>query len=208
MKNDLYFVPLNFKPMRKNFLLILFLIGVLFSNAQSNDPALNKRLSEYLVANKELNFEKIMEYIHPKLFEMVPKELMIQAMKETFENEELKASLDSMEIISVGEVFDHESASYRKIDYSLVMDLSLANSNNNLDSTFINLMKASFEEAFGDATVTYSYEKKSFHISGKQFMIAVRDKKDAPWMFLGYKKDNTLIQFLFPKAVIEKFNLL
>ena len=88
--------------MRKSFLLIFFLIAVLFSSAQSNDPALNKRLLEYLAANKELNFEKIMEYIHPKLFEIVPKEMMIQAMKQTFENDQLKVSLDSMDIISVG----------------------------------------------------------------------------------------------------------
>ena len=69
-------------------------------------------------------------------------------------------------------------------------------------------MKASFEQAFGDAIVTYNQEKKLFHISGKQFMIAIRDKNDGPWMFLGYKKDNTFIQFLFAQAVIKKFNLL
>jgi len=194
--------------MRKNFLLICFLFGVLFSGAQSNDPALNKRLSEYISANEDLNLEKIMDFIHPKLFEIAPRELMIKALKEVFESDEFKASMDSLEIISVDDEFKYEGISYRKVQYSMVMDFRFVDAEKTSDSVFVNLLKTSFSNAFNDAIVSFDKEKNSFHIKGYEFLIAIKDKENALWMFIGHEKNKMLMEYIFPKAVIEKFNLL
>jgi hypothetical protein len=178
-------------------------IGV---SAQSEDNALNSRLNEYMKYTRDLNFEKLMDYIYPKLFKMAPREAMVDAMKSSFENETMKITLDSLEIGNVSAPFVHEGIIYREISYSMVMDLRFLDTSNLDDPDFVNLMKTNFSEMVEGAQVTFERNKNNFHIRGKNSMLGVKEK-NVEWTFIGTEKNKIMAEFLFPKEVIKKFNL-
>lgn len=191
--------------MRFLILALLFLIPP-FTFCQSNDAALNQRLSDYLAANNRLDYETIMSYIHPKLFQVATKESMIAALKQAFNNDQIAMHLDSMQVESVSPVFSHNTSAYRKVGYVMTMDMTFKDSSRLKDPNFVATMKTSLAKTF-KGTAAYEPVTKTFHLRGRQFMIAVKDKGQ-PWMFIGHKADRSLNEFLFPQAVIAKFRLL
>ena len=188
-------------------MVVLFSVAANHVSAQSEDNALNSRLNDYMKHTRDLNFEKLMDYIYPKLFKMAPREAMVDAMKNSFANEMMKITLDSLSIAGVSAPFEHDGIVYREIDYSMVMDLRFLDTSNLQDPDFVNLMKTNFSEMLEGAEVIFEKNKNNFHIRGKDSMIGVKEK-NAEWMFIGTKKNKTMAEFLFPKEVLKKFNLL
>lgn len=188
-------------------LLLLFLsVSLSVSFGQSNDAALNKRLAAYLEANRKLDFESLMNFIHPKLFKVASKEAMVEGLRQSFNNDKMQIQLDSMEITQVGPVFAYGTTAYRKVDYFMVMDVQFTEKEKLGDSTFVKLMEKNFARVFR-GSAAYNAGTETFHVRGNQFMLAIKDAGQ-PWMFIGHKADKALNEFLFPKAVISKFNLL
>jgi len=156
--------------------------------------------------SSELNFEKIMDYIHPSLFRIVPKETMLQALKAPFESDDVKISLDSLEVVQVSPVFSFAGSDYRKVTYRIVMDMYFSDKEAVEDKAFIDLVLNGLQGEFPNSKVSFDKTKKSFHISGRDILIAIKDK-NAQWMFIGAEKDQELMEKLFSKEVREKFQL-
>ena len=190
--------------MHKLFFLFLFSLLFSFAKAQSDDKALNTRLNEYMAWSSQLNFEKIMDYIHPSLFRIIPKQTMLEALKAPFESNEVKVTLDSLAVLEVSPVFTHNSSDYRKVKYRVVMDMYFTDKEAVENNSFIDLVLSGLQGEFPDSKVSFDKSRKSFHISGTDILIAIKDK-NTQWMFVGTEKDNELMDKLFAKEVREKF---
>ena len=175
--------------------------------AQTSDAQLNQRMQTYLQLNKNLNFDALMEYIHPVLFTVAPKEAMKQSLEQAFNNEEMKIRIDSIAILQVGADFKEGEALYKKIDY--FMTLSMVFKDNQLeDEEFRNAMTEGMKQGFAGKQVGYDAAKKAIVVSGSEVMFAIKDTAATPWMFLGYEKNPELIKRVFPPGVIAHFKLL
>ena len=86
------------------------------------DPALKTRMNDYFRLTMDLNLEKLMNYVYPKIFEQASREQMISEIKGSFENEEMKAQIDSIHVDKVSPAFQVEDGEYVKVYYSMRMN--------------------------------------------------------------------------------------
>lgn len=195
--------------MRKHlFTLLALLASVVVFAQKSSDPELNKRISEYMRLTEQLKFDEVMDYTHPKIFTIAPREQLVEIFKTSFDNESMKISFDSTGIISISEPFKLESASYRRIDYWMAINITFKDTSALADESFVSNMKTSLANGFPGAKIEYNKATKKFEINTSTLMIAIKDDAQKPWMFLGYQKnDNGLSKMLYPQEVLDHFKL-
>jgi hypothetical protein len=191
------------------FLLLLSFFTFAVSAQNSTDAQLNKRLQTYMTLSKELDFAGVMDYMHPKLFTIVPKEQLVQTMETAFNTPGMKITFDSMAVVAIGPVYKTGSASYRKVDYFMSMSISLGDSLDLTDKQVADIMLASFKQGFPGKKVSVATATNSILVSGKELMFAIKDAQAPEWLFLGYDRSNPkMVQQLYPKPVRQHFKLL
>src|SRR5438067_11578732 len=71
-------VAYKFTGQMKKFLLLAALLPAIFCSAQSkDDAAFKQRLEEYMRLTRQLRFEEIMNFTHPSMFAIVPKDQLV-----------------------------------------------------------------------------------------------------------------------------------
>lgn len=193
--------------MRKYLLLPVVVFSSLLTFAQSSDADLNRRIDEYMRLTRELKFEALMDYTHPKIFAIAPKEQLVEVFKQSFDNESMKIDFDNTGIHNVSDDFKVKEVSYRKIDYWMSIHVTFKDTAALNDEGFITNMTSAFSTAFG-GTVNFNKTAKKFEIKASSIMIAIKDSTFTEWMFLGYQKNEVLLKQLYPQEVIEHFKLL
>ncbi len=192
--------------MPKIISLISFFLLAITGFAQP-DTALSKRLEEYIRLNKELKFEELMEYIHPSLFKLAPKDQLIEVFKKVYDNDEMKISIDNLEKRSISDLYALNGVQYHKVDYYMVMRMKFKDESKTLDSSFVNSMTTSLEAALPKKKVSYDAAGNQFFIKGTDVLMAIKDSPKSNWLFLGYDAGNEIIKQLLPMELIEHFNL-
>jgi hypothetical protein len=194
----------------KRLTFFVFILASFATHAQKTDDAhLDNRLQEYISFNKQLNFEKVMDYTHPKLFTIVPRKTVIKSLQEAFNGKEIKMSFDSMSVMSVGPVYKFNATSYRQIVYFMKMTVSLPDSSDLDNQELAEYMVLSFEAAFPGKKIAIDAQNNSIIVAGTEKVFAVKDPTVADWMFLGYDKSKgDLNRRLYPKKVQQYFGIL
>ena len=191
------------------FLLLLPLFTFTVSAQNSTDAQLNKRLKTYMTLSKELDFAGVMDYMHPRLFTLLPKEQLVQTMETAFNTPGMKIAFDSMAVTAISPVYKTGSATYRKVDYFMSMRISLSDSLDLSDKQLADIMVKSFKQGFPGKKVVVEAASNSVLVSGKDLMFAIKDAQATEWMFLGYDRSKPkLAEQLFPKTVRQHFKLL
>ncbi len=168
---------------------------------------LEQRLSEFMKLNDEMNLEKIMDYIYPKLFDIAPRNEILKAMKDGFDNAEVKVELDSMKVDKIYPVFEMDKGSYAKITYSMVMLMNFKNSKDSAaasDNSQNEFIKASIAEKYGEENVTMDEATGVIRIRTASPMVAVKDESAKEWCFVNLNDDDPMINKLFSKEVLDK----
>ena len=189
--------------------IILSLMCVLsFSTFAQEDTILSSRLEKYMLLTKQLDFEKLMDYIHPDLFKIAPKEKVIETFQNAFNNEMIEIIIDSTSVSDISPSFIYHEVVYKKIDYYMSMQLKFKDTSVWEDDEFVKSMSEQLKKGFENMNINYIKEKNYFRIDGINIMFAIKDKRQSVWMFLGYdKRQATIVEILFPGEVLTHFNL-
>jgi hypothetical protein len=178
------------------------------STLAQRDTSLQRRLDEYLAANRQLDFEKLMNYIHPKLFEIVPREQMIELFKSVFDNPQMTISMDSMSVTGISKSFNFNGAEYKKVDYYLGMSMRFKDSTLLKDQDKISQIQEGVKTSMGAEKVKYVAENNSLAIDAKKIMFAIKDNPRTQWMFVGYEpQQREIMKTLIPEEVLTNFKL-
>lgn len=195
--------------MKKLTVLLLPFFFFAASAQKATDALLTKRLNEYFTFTKNLELDKAMDYMHPKLFAIAPKDQLIATMKAAFNQPEMKFSFDSMAVRAISPVFKAGTETYRKVDYYMSMSITLSDSLDLESPELAAAMESSFATGFPGKKISIDTETNSINVKGTELLFAIKDPKATQWMFLGYDRNNPqLIKLLFPKAVRQHFKLL
>jgi len=190
----------------KRFLLCCVVLISLQSIAQ-NDSSLMRRLDEYMMLNKKMDFEKLMDYIHPNLFNIASKEQMAEMFKSAFDNEALTIRMDSLSVIAISPSFSNKGSLYRKVDYYISLSLKFKDSSILKDDESVATSIAQMKSAMDADNVKYIKSDNRLQIDSRKIMIAIKDNAKE-WMFLGYEaKQSDLMQSLVPVEVLKNFKL-
>ncbi|NOT49770.1 MAG: hypothetical protein HOP10_00660 [Chitinophagaceae bacterium] len=196
------------------FVLIAFLFIACGGNSSKDktenttggiDPALEKRLAEYMKLNEELDFNRLMDYIYPKVFDLAPREDMVEAMEDFFKSEEIKVKLEDLKIDKVHPVFTVKDGSYAKIDYSMVVLFDMSSEGDSMEKKEQNdLIVKSMAEKYGEGNVGIDKETGMIRVRMGTPMIAIKDEIVKDWSFISYKKDDPFLDKILSKEVQDK----
>lgn len=192
-------------------ILCTLLLFALFSAVRAQggaDTALQNRLERYLRLNREQKFDSLMAYVHPALFRQIPRESLLQFFKKTFDNDDMRVIVDSAVVSSVSAPFTFREAQFRKVDYRMVLTLKLKDSSITALPENIGRVTGTLQTAFPGSQVSYLPFSHDFQVKAPNFLFAIKDRPSAPWMFLGYQKNEEFVKKLFPQEVIDHFHLL
>jgi hypothetical protein len=189
-------------------LFIVTLLSISLFAQDKADANLNRRLQTYMKLTRELNFEEIMNYTHPKMFALAPRDQMVQLFRQTYDNDQFKMLIDSTSIIAIGPSFKVGVTDYRKVDYGMKLNIRFKDTSSTSDPAFVSTVIENLKQGFPGADVNFDQAKKAFMVRAASFMFAIRDNELSEWMFLGYQKNEEMVKLLYPQEVIEHFKLL
>ena len=136
-------------------------------------------------ASYTMDFENVLNYTHPKVFETVTREQMIQALNDSFENENFKIRL-------VHENPTFTFSELKKIDDKTLCIITYTNA---IRMTLVEkvtpekaeILLNSFKQSNEYKTLIFEKERNSFFLEGKATMIAVAEESTKnEWKFVNY----------------------
>ena len=188
------------------FLCLLFAQFILFGQ---KDSSLERRLAEFMQVNDEMDLNKVLDYTYPKLYTIVPRDQMLEALQNTFDNESVSIRLDSLHVTTIYPVFTLENGSYAKVIYS--MNMLMAFKDNKEDSLTPekkkerdDFMLSSLSEQYGAGNVSIDPVSGYLKIKMVSPMVAAKDEYAKQWSFVNFKADDPITNRLFSKEILKK----
>lgn len=162
---------------------------------------------QYVEAN---NSKEIINYMHPKVFETIPKEQMKAGMDQMLNNKDMKIEFLSSEINYMSDIIENEGSSYVNIDYTNEMRmlfLSEKDKSIKAKTAFMDFMKKTMETQFGADNVILDAENLALMVTVNSDLYAVYNKAFAGWKFVGNDDAMTsVINTIIPEKVRLAFN--
>lgn len=187
---------------------VLFLILPLTAQENSEDTVLTNRIKIFFSHNKNLDFKSVVEFVHPSLFKIVPKEKFIESLEQSFTDDEIEIGFDSMNLGAISNPFVLKNVTYRKVNYFTKLHLIMQDEEDFEDSLFQEMMISALKVGFPDSEIVFNTDRKSFDVSSSSAMIAIKDEETEPWFFIEANKNYSFIlERIFPEEVISHFNL-
>ncbi len=167
--------------------------------------SMEQRLSEFMKATENMELEKSLDYTYPKLFTIAPREQVLQAMRDGFDNEEVKVKLDSVKVEKVFPFFEEGNGSYAKILYSMVMTMTFATDSAHANSPEKNeQMRSVMAAQYGEENVSMDPATGILRIRQASPMVAAKDEHSNDWTFVNLKEGDPLMNKLFSKEILDK----
>jgi len=174
------------------------------AESKTSNASLEQRLQEYRKLNEELNIDKLMDYIYPKLFTLAPREDMVKGMKDFFASDEIKVVIDSLTIDRIHPVFQIGDGSYAKVEYSMVMRMDMSPKDTVEDEGQNEMIVQTMRAQYGEENVDIDKATGMIRIRTVNPMVAVKDEYAKEWSFVSLKEDDPMINQLFSKEVLDK----
>lgn len=181
----------------KNLKLVtLAMILSLGAFAQSQKDVRNL-LDEYETAMVDRQWAKSLDYVYPAMFEVVPREMMEQAIATTFNDTSVvRMGFKSMELLEVSDVYEEDELSYSFADYSMVMTMTLIGEKTDEE---IETFRSAMAGQFGEDNV--SVDGKTLYITADNRMAVIRKTGEEKLYMLELKEELMQIMSSFMSDV-------
>lgn len=187
--------------MNKVYFLCLFLFTQTAVFAQSDAEEIKQTVVEYMAIVENKEYQKTMDYLYPKLFEIVPKSLMEETLKKQAEDTDLVIELQNSAIQKISKVLLVDGVKYALVDYTFLMTMIIPEE----DKEGLETMKVLFEAHYGKKNVVLDTDKRAFDINVSSAAYLIRDPQYKGWKFLERKKEMLpLLEKMLPKKVLKK----
>ncbi len=190
-------------------------IGALFicfaGSAQELTPAdkseLESRLGTFMDLTAKEDYNGLMDYIYPKLFDFASREQMIEVFS-GLEALGIDMIIDKVTIDKIESLHQEGENRYVLGTYSLNARIVLVS--DELKTTeAAEQMQAAFALQFAENAVSYDKDNYTININGGiKHLVAVNETKyKGLWYFVEYDQNNPdVLAILLPKEVIDKVN--
>ncbi len=192
----------------KKYLILLLLLTSLRCICQTDQDLVRTTFVSYFKTIEEKNNSQTIEYIYPKLFEMYPKDKMLESMNKAQKDTTTIVSFNNLQIKSISKVLEIESGKYCLINYSSKMAYQYIVPQNatedQLSSIDIKAMFAyqMFKERYGDKNVKLDEKNKVINVNIASAAYAIKEM-DKEWKFLEKKENQQeMLRKLLPEKVV------
>lgn len=179
--------------------LILFVQTTVF--AQTDVAAIKQTVVDYMEIVENKNYLKTMDYLYPKLFDIVPRKEIEESLKTQLEETKIQVDIKNSEIGNVSKVLLVKGAKYALVDYSFLMIMIIPEE----DKDGLEDMLEIFKSNYGAGNVSLDVEKRAFNIQMLSAAYVINDPEYNGWKFLERKKELLpLLENMLPKKVLRK----
>jgi len=187
--------------MKQKFTLLLLAIALSINVfAQTDKKEITNTFNAYKTTLDSLQLEKSMDYIYPKLYEIVPKEQLVAAFKKTFSDTNLKIKFSNIKLKSISETINFNKVKYALISYSFSMDFTFN------EKYSIEQIYTVYQQKYGKNNVQKNDKTRTINIQMDKLFYAINDPKYGDfWRFLEKNvSQKKMLEKLIPKEIIEK----
>ncbi|MEY8849377.1 hypothetical protein AB9K26_11205 [Psychroserpens sp. XS_ASV72] len=194
--------------MKQVITLALCCLLSLSSLAQSDKTIIQNHVETYFEYMTNQNFDGVLDYMYPKVFDMAPRSQMKLGMEQMFNAEGMKIAFLSNDVTNVSDLIDFEGKNYALINYNSKMKMTFLSEQNQPEEDqkgFLTFMKATMETQFGEGNVTDELETMSLIVNMDATMYAIKDPNYEGWKLLGNDDAmKTLVDTIIPEEVKSK----
>lgn len=185
---------------------VLFLLINYLCFSQSIET-LKSDCAEMYEATYNMEFEKILDYTHPKVFEVADRETMLSILDETFQNDQLRIRLvHPKTTFTFSEVKEIEGKKICVVEYPQAMRMIFENP---LSEEKKNSIEESLKTTMTSKKITFEKDRNAFYIDGKDIMIAVSEEATQnKWKLINYDKSQPqLLNMILGENVVKQLGL-
>jgi len=205
----------NSKNMKKIISTIAFLILIVSCSVTKKafqtegQNAIRNDFTSYLSFMSNEEFNKAFDYFIHELFDVVPKEELVELMEEQFNTPGVEMSLEKDKILEVEKIKKVEGEFYSKLKYSLLVKMKIEmvkekNETEKAKEKRINMAKLILQRELDAETVVYNYETDFFEIFVEEDVLAISENGQSNWKFLIIEEDNNeIIKAIIPEKVLK-----
>ncbi|MGX7668262.1 hypothetical protein [Flavobacterium pedocola] len=185
-------------------LIALFFLSLLQAQSVSELKTSTQKIYE---ASYNMDFNGILDYTYPKLFDIVKRETMYETLDKTFQNEQFgvrfvypNPKFTFSELKKIG------NQTFCIINYKGAIRMKFEEK---IDDATAQTMITSFKESMKDKKITFEKDRNSFLIEGNDVMIAVSDAlTQNKWRFVNYDiAQKTFLDKVIPEAIRKQLGL-
>lgn len=184
----------------RTLLLILVLIVSSTAQSQNVNSEIEKIYKQYNELLKAKDFDKVLDYSHPALFESYPKDQVKAGLEQIFNNPQIEIELSDPVLSEFTNAKQLESKYYVRFKSVQVtkMKFGFVESQTGKDKeNTVNTLKQNLTQQFGEGNVAYDTQTGFFVVTASSKMLAVSDDKKA-WKFVDIGNPQM-------KPILEKF---
>lgn len=188
--------------MKQFVFIFLFLFLVKLLNAQA-DSSLSGRLQAFMKANADMNYEGILDFTYPKIFKLAPRELMLEEIRNTFENEEMTVKMDSLRVDSIYPVFTIGDGHFARVRYSFIMIMHfLPEDDPDEEEEKLEAILEGMKIQFGENNVRI--QDGAIRIAVTSDLVAVKDEYATDWCFMDILNNKEMNDLILDKEVLKQ----
>jgi hypothetical protein len=191
--------------MKKAAIVLSMMLVILNAPAQNQKDSIDllNRLEIFYKSNESLDYEKMLDFMYPKIFTLSSREETKASIENTFNNEELSMKMDSLKTIEIFPFFSVDSGRYVRITYSMILIMSYKKSSD--DSSQMKNLLEIMQGQFGKENARLNETGKSLMLLQKVDMAAIKDNLSPEWTFLNLTKDDPMLEMILSKEIISRF---
>jgi hypothetical protein len=184
----------------RTIMLAVLLVATFTVTAQDFSADIKKEFLYYNQLVKAKDFDKVLEYTHPALFESYPKDQVKAGLEQVFNNPQIEIDLGDPVLSDFVNAKQIENKYYVRFKNVQVTKMKFgfieSQTGTDKDNT-INTLKQNLGGQFGAENVNYDSQTGFFVINATSKMLAVSDDKKA-WKFIDIGNPQL-------KPILEKF---
>jgi hypothetical protein len=194
---------------------LLATILIIGAYGQSTKDEVKNTFHDYFNTVMQQENEKTLGYIYPKLFDIIPKEKMLDIMNKTKADTSTRVVLADPSITRISETTKIEATEYVVIQYTFKMTMTFSkspepdseeevDSEPEEDSDPIDFTYEMFKEKYGERNVKIDRESNTLEANISNEMFGIRDPSYEDWKFLEKKESmKPILEKLLPKKVLK-----
>jgi len=194
----------------KNFVLVclLFMSSIqLF--AQSDKESILATFGEYSTHVINKDNANLVEYLHPGMFEVASKEMLIEMMDNAFADKTIMMNFGEMRIDSLSDIMVENEGKYCLIQHNFDLTMQMLPTNDSEEAKQVTRETAALTydymlQAYGKDNVKFDKENASFEILMHSQTFAIDDDKTEGWKFIEAKEGSqALLKNILPESVFS-----
>lgn len=191
--------------MRKHLLLLLLGFVTAAAFAQNEEAEIRLAFTEYFKIVAAKNNDATLDYMYPKMFEIIPRDGMKTMMDEMYADTAMVINFADYKLHSVSPVVTDgaEKFALAKYSFNMLIKINPAPGDEPVDPE--NYL-STFEMAYGKGNASYNKSTQIYTVKAEREMFAISGPSYTGWKFIENKKaGKMLLEKLLPKKIIKKF---